>query len=645
MPDKGTKMTLLPIPTQRWLQQQSIKLSSVLSSQRDEPFSKICAEARDLNVDPQYSGPLREQLLRMGKYLLINRDDESIRTTVIGELTKPMPRKAVPVKEAPIGANSKTAPVLRVVTPSPSSAPPKPGGGPEGGPEKPSTGDEAAVAAEIKRLASLSPLEYENKRKDAVKLLGFRAQILDRLVAAERAKSGDGKQGHALDLVEPEPWDEAVNGAALLDELSATFRGHVVMPDYVADAIALWTVHTFLLDTFNISPRLAILSPEMGCGKTTLLDVIAHLVWRPLETANASAAAVFRVVEKKRPTLLMDEGDTFIPEKEELRGILNSGHRRGGSVIRTVGDDFEPRSFSTYCACAIALIGKLPATLADRSIPIELKRRRSDEPITALRLDRTKHLDDLARKSARWAAENGEKLNADPEMPDDLFNRTADNWCPLLAIADQAGGEWPEKARLAAAKLAGATGANTVGTDLLVDVKVVFDKLKVDERLSRDLVQDLTEDPESRWHEWKGPGKPLTLRQLAGLLGKFRIISEDVRPGGIHGKGYRRSRFEDAWARYLEPLPPFEACKRANIDETGTSGTFSSVQESKSARIENDYLGPFDGGLHACTDEKGGSAAEDQFGPENDPGEAAATPEPVPSDAEGGVPPNTEIEL
>ncbi len=77
------------------------------------------------------------------------------------------------------------------------------------------------------------------------------------------------------------------------------------------------------------------------------------------------------------PTLLIDEADTFLPENEELLGILNSGHRRGGSVLRTVGEEFEPPSFSTHSACAVALIGKLPATLADRSVPIELLRRRA----------------------------------------------------------------------------------------------------------------------------------------------------------------------------------------------------------------------------------------------------------------------------
>jgi putative DNA primase/helicase len=148
-----------------------------------------------------------------------------------------------------------------------------------------------------------------------------------------------------------------------------------------------------------------------------------------------------------------------LSENEELRGILNSGHRQGGSVIRTVGEDFEPRAFSTYSACAIALIGKLPATLTDRSVPIDLRRRRPDEPIEAFRFDRTGSLDQLARQAARWARDNADHVRgADPDIPAGVFNRAADNWRPLLAIADAAGGDWPERTRRAVQFVAAAVG-------------------------------------------------------------------------------------------------------------------------------------------------------------------------------------------
>ena len=407
---------------------------------------------------------------------------------------------------------------------------------------------------EISRLAKLSLIDYDRERKAVAERLNIRAPILDRLVAAERDKFDDGgKQGHTLNLSEPEPWSDPVNGADLLDALSANVRQHVVMSDHAADTAALWAVHTHLLDCFGISPRLAITSPEKGCGKTTALDVVSRLVSRPLPTANASAAAIFRIVELQRPTLLIDEADTFLPENEELRGILNSGHRHGGSVIRTVGEEFEPRSFSTYSACAIALIGKLPPTLADRSVPIELRRRKSDEPIKSFRFDRTEHLDHLARKAVRWAKDNADHIRgADPDMPAGVFNRAADNWRPLLAIADAAGGAWPVRARHAVQSTVSAATGNeqSVRVLLLSEIRAIFAERNLDRLSSADLVGALNAIEGRPWAEWNR-GKGLSPNGLARLLAPFAITPATIRTPTGTPKGYQRAQFEDAFARYL----------------------------------------------------------------------------------------------
>jgi Protein of unknown function (DUF3631)/Bifunctional DNA primase/polymerase, N-terminal len=417
----------------------------------------------------------------------------------------------------------------------------------------PNAATETTDDAELKRLAELPLGAYERQRSSAAKQLGYRTSVLDELVEATRSKDKpEGAQGRPLSLPEPELWPHPVNGTELLDELSASIRRYVIMPDHAADTAALWAIHTYLLDSFGVSPRLAITSPEKGCGKTTALDVMAHLVWRPLPTANASAAAIFRVVEMQRPTLLIDEADTFLPENEELRGILNSGHRRGGSVIRTVGEEFEPRSFSTYSACAVALIGKLPATLADRSVSIELRRRRSDEPIEPFRFERTERLDQLARKAARWVADNADRIRgADPEMPAGVFNRAADNWRPLLAIADAAGSGWPARARgvVLCAEAAG-SGEQSARVLLLADVRVIFAERRVDRLASAELVEALVAIEGSPWAEWKA-GKPITANSLARLLAPFTIAPETIRVGDRTPKGYQLARFEDAFTRYL----------------------------------------------------------------------------------------------
>ena len=308
---------------------------------------------------------------------------------------------------------------------------------------------ESADTMEIARLAKMKPLEYERERKAAAEKLGItRVAILDRLVRAERERLGGGDdagmQGRAISFPEPEPWPEAVDGAAVLDEIAATLKRYVIMDEQARYSAALWVVHTYLLDCFMISPRLAVRSPMKRCGKTTLLDVLGCLVMKALPTANVSAAALFRVVEGYRPTLLVDEADTFLATADDLRGVLNSGHRRGGSVLRTVGDDHKPRAFATYAAVAIGIIGTLPDTLADRSISVDLKRKLSSEVTESFRIDRVGHLEVLARKTARWAADNaGQIAAADPEMPSGVHSREADNWRPLFAIAEMAGGEWP----------------------------------------------------------------------------------------------------------------------------------------------------------------------------------------------------------
>jgi Protein of unknown function (DUF3631) len=308
---------------------------------------------------------------------------------------------------------------------------------PEGAKEAlpPASAAAADDDAELERLARMAPLDYERTRKDAGKRLGVnRLSLLDTLVKAKRVELGlnadDGKQGRAISFPELEPWPEPVNGAALLDELASAIGAHVVMLEHFSHSGALWSLHTHLGDELSITPRLAICSPTKRCGKTTLLDVLSHLVRRPKMAADISPSAIFRVVEAHRPTLLIDEADTFLPGNDDMRRLLNAGYRRGGTVIRSVesNGDFEPREFSVYAPCAIASIGRLHPTVQDRSVGIDLKPRKASEKITPFRFDQTEHLDVLARKAARWAADNSEAIRgAEPQMPEGVYNREADN--------------------------------------------------------------------------------------------------------------------------------------------------------------------------------------------------------------------------
>ena len=386
--------------------------------------------------------------------------------------------------------------------------------------------------------------------------MGVRVTVLDSIVKAIRGKhdSHDSKgSGRKLDLPEPEPWHEAVDGAVLLDELVGTFSRYLVLPYGAAEVMALWVLHTHAIETAQITPRLALLSPEKRCGKTLALDILQRIVNRPLTASNITAAAVFRTVEVACPTLLIDEGDTFLGDKDELKGILNSGHSRAmGYVVRLVGEDHEPRQFATFAPLAIAAIGKLPGTIEDRSITIPMHRKTGDEPIERLRMDRTADLHRLARMAARWAQDNQEALaDADPHTPDALHDRATDNWRHLLAIADLAGGEWAERARAVAVTMSGNhEGEDTsVGVTLLTDLAALFADRNTD-RLSSVTICEALADMEDRpWPEWS-KGKPITPRQLAKLLNPFGVRPKQIRIGEQTKKGYMKEWFNDAFARY-----------------------------------------------------------------------------------------------
>jgi putative DNA primase/helicase len=462
------------------------------------------------------------------------------------------------------------------------------------------------VVAEIKRLAKLGPVEYDRERKGVAQWLEIRATTLDDLVKAARPDE-DSKQGRAISFPEPAPWPEQVDGAELLDAIAEAMRCYVVLPEHSRDAVALWVTHTYLIDCFLVSPRLAICSPAKQCGKTTMLDVLGRLVLKPLPTANVTASAIFRVVEAYRPSLLVDEADTFLRDNDELRGIINSGHRHGGSVLRAVGDDYEPRAFSTYSACAIALIGKLPDTLHDRSVVIDLKRRLPSETISAFRSDRVGHLDVLARQAARWCRDAAEQIaDLDPAMPEGIYNREADNWRPLLAIADAAGGHWPERARKALGQSHEIAEDDSRIALLLADIKAIFAETDADQLPSASLAAKLIEIEGRPWAEYR-KGKPMTQNQLARALKPLGIA-----PGLIWlprqekpCRGYKLAEFEDAFERYLSPNGLSEPLDRYECDEIRTSDDFQTVREDSSLTVEKCEKPNNDGLPNTLTVQKG----------------------------------------
>ena len=199
------------------------------------------------------------------------------------------------------------------------------------------------LVVEIEHLAALDPVDYEVARAEAAKRLGMRAHVLDRTVTKKRRELGletaedDDGQGRAVKIVDVLPWHEPVAGDQIAETLAAAVKTYAVLPDTAADAIALWILHTWLVNGFSISPRLAIKSPTKGCGKTTVLRVLSKVARRPKRAGSISPSALFRGIEQFQPTILLDETEKYVEHGSDLHALLNEGHCKGATVLARAG--------------------------------------------------------------------------------------------------------------------------------------------------------------------------------------------------------------------------------------------------------------------------------------------------------------------
>ena len=430
-----------------------------------------------------------------------------------------------------------------------------------------------------KLIKKVPPIFYNRRRKEIAKKLDD--MPLGKLEQLRRGPAGeapeDTGQGTAVQFEDPEPWPEEVDGAVLLDDLAATFKKYIVLPDGGAEALSLWTAFTYVHDKFQISPILSITSPDKRCGKTTLLALLGQLVLKPMPASNVTASTIFRGIERFHPTLLIDEADTFMKENEELRGVLNSGHLRAqAQCIRCVGEENEVKIFSTWCPKAIAKIGKLSATLDDRSIEISMQRKTPDEIIERLRLDRAHLLfGEPRRKLARWAQDISMIDLAEMEVDDTkLFtnDRMADNWRPLLTIANAASwgpSDWVKKAIEAAGKLSTDSPEEGWGGLLLIDLKELFEQQEEKHILSSSFIVERLGELEHRpWPEYRR-GKPISTHQLAHLIKKYGVGPRTKWIDGKVLRGYLLSDLEPLFIRY-----------------TAREGSLSSGTPLQSARVQ-----------------------------------------------------------
>lgn len=392
--------------------------------------------------------------------------------------------------------------------------------------------------------------------------------------AADFVERGATREDVERLLQQAVPWrpPEAPDGSALLRDLEAYFSRYLVLPKGAPLALSAWVLATWVPDAFEVAPYLAVTSAEKRCGKTTLLDLLAFVVREPLATANISEAALFRVVEARKPTLLIDEAQQLRDRTERsaaLHDLLAAGHVRGRPVFRVTKtkDGFRLEAFDCFCFKCVALVGQLSDILSDRSIRIRMHRRAPHERVARFRRLRVRaETEDLRRRLEAWAVANEARIREAylrEEPPAWMHDRAADNWVPLwavVAVADPARLPDLEAAARALEEDGQDLDRESVGVRLLADLREVFEARGADWLRTEAILDDLRADPEAPWRDWKGRG--LSAEALARILRRYGVRPEKRRVGDKAGvRGYTRTALEDVWSRYLPntlnpPHPP-----------------------------------------------------------------------------------------
>ena len=354
------------------------------------------------------------------------------------------------------------------------------------------------------------------------------------------------------------PYPDPIDPKELLNEIRTTIVNSIIIDDEEADAVTLWIALTWFIDHVQILALLLINAPENSCGKTQLVDLVGRMSSKGFPMVNITLAAVFRVIDLYRPTLLFDEADQFFKTNRDIAGLINAGHSpTSANVIRLVGDSHTPKNFSVWCAkvvAGIAIEKHLPSATMTRGIMINMRRKMKHEKVSRIRHADLSRCDILQSKLARFAQDCGVKVSLlTPNLPDELTDRQQDNWEPLFAIAECVSSEWVVRANAAALKLsAKAEPSVSIGNELLADIQQVFKIKKIDKISSSDLIKALTENEESRWESYYR-GKEITPRQLAKILDPYGIKSKTVRTKFGTPKGYDLDQFRDVFDRYLTP--------------------------------------------------------------------------------------------
>lgn len=389
------------------------------------------------------------------------------------------------------------------------------------------------------------------------------------------------------------------NTDALLDACRTWIQEHVIVSVDQGNVLAVWVLHTWVIDAAEYTPYLHITAAEKECGKSRLLETLEPIVYNPCMSAGTTAAALLRIISKHSPSLLLDEVDaTFGGNKdaaESIRGILNTGFRRGGIYRKCDGKSHEVQEFRAFGPKAFAGIGRVPDTVSSRSVVIEMKRKRPDECVESLRSrDVSETKKPLLASLELWSKSGvADTLGlARPEFPDGFSDRQKDISEPLVAIADLAGGQWPAniRASLLALFSSEASEDSSVGVTLLRDTLAVFNSLSgeyPDRITSVALTSALLSLEGSPWGDWD-KGRQFTVNTLARRLKPFHIQPQTIRIGNETFKGYMRTSFVEAWKSYLPSISVEAVTPVTSVTPTANISDYSPFEVVPGRFVESE---------------------------------------------------------
>lgn len=258
------------------------------------------------------------------------------------------------------------------------------------------------------------------------------------------------KQSKQLKFIPPPLCEEDVSFKETLNNCIDLLKKFVWMSESEAIVISLWVASTWFVDSLDLVPYLLITSKTKACGKTKLLEFLERLVRFPIKAGDCTSASVFRLMDQGSPTLLMDEVDQYLKDRDGFSSILNNGNTRSGKVFRSAsningGFSDNVKTYNCFGFKAIAGIKseQLYDTLTSRSIVIYLMRK-PENLANKKRIKFKQHEEEFKSIRQRFytlSIRFGEEVrkltdSGEIEFPNEFNDRQIDCYEPIWAMLE-----------------------------------------------------------------------------------------------------------------------------------------------------------------------------------------------------------------